>query len=884
MTSAQKHAEAQTKKNDSPGTPSGHYDATHIKVLGGIEAVRTRPAMYIGDTGPRGLHHLINEVVDNSIDEALGGYCNSITVRLNHEGSVTVIDNGRGIPVDMHKEQKKPALEVVMTMLHAGGKFDQKSYKVSGGLHGVGVSVVNALSEWLEVEVWRDGYEYFQKYERGHPATKVEKRGKSTKQGTSVTFKPDSKIFPDTKFSFDAVTSRLRELAFLNKGIAITLSEEKTSRTETFKYEGGIKSFIEHLNQNKKRIHSDIVYFEKEDRNSGDTIYVEIAMQYNDGYSEILFCYANNINTIEGGTHLSGYRTALTRTLNNYAKSHDLLKEADKPPVGDDYREGLTAIINIRLPNPQFEGQTKTKLGNREIEGIVQAIVNDGLATYLEEHPATARLIINKVILASRAREAARKARDLTRRKDALYSGGLPGKLADCSSRDLEHTELYIVEGDSAGGSAKQGRNREFQAILPLKGKILNVEKARIEKMLSHEEIRTLITALGTGIGTEEFDMSKLRYGKIIIMTDADVDGSHIRTLLLTFFFRHMQKIIEQERLYIAQPPLFKVKYGKKEEYILSDKEMHQKLLDMALDNTQLQINISKRDKYCLEKTHLKHLVEKVALLEEYIYGIKVRGVPPLKYFQARDEKTNHFPLYYTNLIGTKIEHEEQFFQTDNQLNKYIREKEKELKKEIILMPQYEDFIEPASNNGGKKDRVITQISEGASVLKYIEFFQNKDIESLVKEIEKLLPNAFDITTYLIKEDDISTEGCKIKKQEAAAKKDEKFVGIYELIINPDDKEDKDRIFLKSLRDLLKGIRKVGQRDLEIQRYKGLGEMNPEQLWETTMDPVRRSLLKVKIEDAVKADRMFTILMGEEVEPRRDFIEKHSLEVKNLDI
>lgn len=884
MISAKKQVDSQETKDNPSKALSKSYDATHIKVLGGIEAVRTRPAMYIGDTGSRGLHHLINEVVDNSIDEALGGYCNNITVRLNHEGSVTVIDNGRGIPVDMHKEQKRPALEVVMTMLHAGGKFDQKSYKVSGGLHGVGVSVVNALSEWLEVEVWRDGYEYFQKYERGHPATKVEKRGKSAKQGTSVTFKPDSKIFSDNKFSFDIVVSRLRELAFLNKGVALTLSEEKTSRTETFKYEGGVKSFVEHLNQNKKKIHNDIVYFEKEDNNSGDTIYVEIAMQYNDGYSENLFCFANNINTIEGGTHLSGYRTALTRTLNNYAKAHDLLKEADKPPVGDDYREGLTVIINVRLPNPQFEGQTKTKLGNREIEGIVQIIVNEGLSTYLEEHPATARLIINKVVLASRAREAARKARDLTRRKDALYSGGLPGKLADCSSRDLEHTELYIVEGDSAGGSAKQGRNREFQAILPLKGKILNVEKARIEKMLSHEEIRIIITALGTGIGTEEFDISKLRYGKIIIMTDADVDGSHIRTLLLTFFFRHMPKVIEQERLYIAQPPLYKVKYGKKEEYILSDKEMHQKLLDIALDNTQLWVNISKKEKYCLEKKSLKHLVEKVALLEEYTYGIQVRGVSPRKYFQARDEKTNHFPLYYTNLIGTETEQEEKFFQTDNQLNKYIREKEKELKEEIILIPQYEDFIKPSSNNGGKKDKASGQHSEDTISLKYIEFFQSKDIEALVKDIEKLLPNAFDITTYLIKENDISIEDNGKKQRESAIKKDEKAIETYELVINSHEKEDKDKFPLKSLRDLLKSIRKVGQRDLEMQRYKGLGEMNPDQLWETTMDPARRSLLRVKVEDAVKADRMFTILMGEEVEPRRDFIEKHSLEVKNLDI
>jgi DNA gyrase subunit B len=850
------------------------YDATHIKVLGGIEAVRTRPAMYIGDTGLRGLHHLINEVVDNSIDEALAGYCTGIIVRLNHEGSVTVSDNGRGIPVDLHNEQKKSALEVVMTMLHAGGKFDQKTYRVSGGLHGVGVSVVNALSEWLEVEVYREGVEYFQKYERGRPVSKVDKRGKTNKQGTSVTFKPDQKIFQEVKFNFDTVAIRLRELAFLNKGVSISLNEEKTKRLESFKYDGGIKSFVEHLNQNKKKAHSDVIYFEKTSNESAGTVVAEIAMQYNDSYSENLFCFANNINTIEGGTHLSGYRTALTRTFNTYAKAQGLLKESDKPPMGDDYREGLTAVISVKLPNPQFEGQTKTKLGNREIEGIVQTIVNDGLATYLEEHPTTAKAIINKVILASRAREAARKARDLTRRKDALYSGDLPGKLADCSSRDSEHTELYIVEGDSAGGSAKQGRDRQFQAILPLKGKILNVEKARIEKMLSHEEIRILITALGTGIGNEEFDISKLRYGKVIIMTDADVDGSHIRTLLLTFFYRHMNKIIEQGSLYIAQPPLYKVKYGRKEEYILSDKEMHQKLLDIALENTRLFVTLGKKQKCCLEKNALKRLVDKVALLEDYIHGIQVRGVLPDRYFRARDAKSQHFPLYYTCLSGPKMEDEDGFFHTDSQLDKYIREKEKKLKKEVVLLPQYEE-VQVAGKNGknGKKDRG-PQVNDGAVTLKYIEFFQNRDIESLVKDIEKLLPEVFEINNYLSREE-----------QELSGVSADKVARLsYELLIDGEEKKDNESFKLKSLRELLRGIRKVGQRNLEIQRYKGLGEMNSEQLWETTMDPEKRSLLKVKIDDAVKADRMFTILMGEEVEPRKDFIEKHALEVKNLDI
>ena len=831
------------------------YDATHIKVLGGIEAVRTRPAMYIGDTGVRGFHHLINEVVDNSIDESLAGHCKNIKVIIHEGDSVSVIDDGRGIPVDTHKEQKKSALEVVMTMLHAGGKFDRKTYKVSGGLHGVGVSVVNALSEWLTVEVWRDGYEYFQKYEHGKPVTKVDKRGKTSKQGTKVTFKPDRKIFPaDIKYNFDVVATRLRELAFLTPGIAISLTDEKSNKTEHFKYEGGIKAFVEHLNLNKKKAHSDIIYFQKQD---GD-VFVEVAMQYNDGYNEHLYSFANNIHTIEGGTHVSGFRTALTRTFNNYGKSQGLLKDDEKLPIGDDYREGLTAIVNVRLPSPQFEGQTKTKLGNQEIEGIAQALVNDGLANYLEEHPSTAKGIVNKVTLAARAREAARKARDLARRKDALFAGDLPGKLADCSSRDVSSTELFIVEGDSAGGSAKQGRNRQFQAILPIKGKILNVEKARVDKMLAHEEIRIIITALGTSIGKEEFDYSKLRYGKIIIMTDADVDGSHIRTLLLTFFFRHMPDLVSKGHLYIAQPPLYKVKHKSKEKYVVSEKEMHQSLIDLGLEDTALEI-FHGRKKMRIEKSELKRLAEHINQLEDYIKAIqsRLRGLSAREYFLARDPKNTKHPLYYTCLQSEKIDPQHRFFQSDKELDKYIREQEKKYKQDINLQLMEADF------DLAEPPRPAAQANNDGIKLKYMEFPYSKEIDRLVKDMEKSNVSALEYFSG-----------------KHGAEKD-KDVRAYRLVSKAEKEETV--MPIGSMADLLKGLRKIGQRGMDIQRYKGLGEMNPEQLWETTMDPARRILLKIKQEDAVKADNIFTILMGEIVEPRRDFIEKYALEVKYLD-
>jgi DNA gyrase subunit B len=842
-------------KAPPPGASPDKYDATHIKVLGGIEAVRTRPAMYIGDTSTRGFHHLVNEVVDNSIDEALVGHCKNIKVIIHEGESVSVIDDGRGIPVDLHKEQKKSALEVVMTMLHAGGKFDRKTYKVSGGLHGVGVSVVNALSEWLTVEVWRDGQEYFQKYERGRPVTKVEKRGKTSKRGTKVTFKPDRKIFPaDLKYNFDTVATRLRELAFLTPGIAISLTDEKSGKSEHFKYEGGIKSFVEYLNQNKKKIHSDIIYFQKQD---GD-VFVEVAMQYNDGYNEHLYSFANNIHTIEGGTHVSGFRTALTRTFNNYGKNRGLLKEEEKLPIGDDYREGLTGIVNVRLPNPQFEGQTKTKLGNQEIEGIAQALVNEGLANYLEEHPATAKGIVSKVTTAAHAREAARKARDLARRKDALFAGDLPGKLADCSSRDVASTELFIVEGDSAGGSAKQGRNRQFQAILPLKGKILNVEKARVDKMLAHEEIRIIITALGTSIGKEEFDYSKLRYGKIIIMTDADVDGSHIRTLLLTFFFRHMPELITKGHLYIAQPPLYKVKHKSKEKYVVSEKEMHQSLIDLGLEDTALEI-AQGRKKIRIEKSELKRLAGHIGQLEDYIKAIqsRLRGLSAKEYFLARDDKSSKHPLYYACLQSDQIDPQHKFFHTDKELDKYIREQEKKYKQDINLQLMEADF------DLAETPRPAAQANNGGIKLKYLEFPYSKEVDHLVKDIEK--------------------SGISALEYFGGVRGAEKDKDAREYRLATKSESDEAIIPLGSMSDLLKGLRRIGQRGMDIQRYKGLGEMNPEQLWETTMDPDRRTLLKIKQEDAVKADNIFTILMGEVVEPRRDFIEKYALEVKYLD-
>jgi DNA gyrase subunit B len=826
----QMKASQPTDNESSRKKDSAMYDAKHIKVLGGIEAVRTRPAMYIGDTGTRGLHHLIYEVVDNSVDEALVGFCSNISVRIENDNSVSVTDDGRGIPVDMHKEQKRPALEVVMTVLHAGGKFDKQSYKVSGGLHGVGISVVNALSEWLEVFVWRDGDEYYQKYERGIPKTPVEKRGKSKKRGTRVVFKPDAKIFGQFEFNYDTVATRMRELAFLNHGLIIQVSEDKSAKTDIFKYDGGIKAFVEYLNQNRESIHTDVVYFEKEQ----EGIKLEVGFQYNDGYNESVFSFANNINTHEGGTHLSGFRTALTRTLNAYAKNHNLVKESEKLPTGEDYREGLTAVISAMVPDPQFEGQTKTKLGNREVEGIVQTLVNDGLGTYLEENPGTGKSIVNKAVLALRARDAARQARELARRKGALFGAGLPGKLADCSSRDVGLTELFIVEGDSAGGSAKQGRDRRFQAILPLRGKILNVEKARVDKMLAHEEIRTLITAIGTGIGKDEFSLAKLRYGKVVIMTDADVDGSHIRTLLLTFFFRQMADLVQQGHIYIACPPLYRVRHKKREEYIRSDRELQTTLVDLGLEGTALEGPGGDKKTVKLENAKLKGFIELLIRMEEHLGTVQARGISFERYLKLRRGKTGELPLYRV-LCDAK----DNFFYSDKELDAFIQNRRKQTGQEVLIY----DPEEPTRDRNGNGIEVS-------------EFHESNDVSATVREIEKL---GFNVADYFI-----DPNG--------------KNKGAFRL------SNEGDAIKVNTLREVLKAVRSMGQKGLEVQRYKGLGEMNADQLWETTMNPATRTLFKVSVEDAIKADRIFNILMSETVEPRKEFIEKHALEVKFLDV
>jgi DNA gyrase subunit B len=807
---------------------SGAYDASHITILEGIEAVRKRPAMYIGDTSSRGLHHLVYEVVDNSIDEALGGYCNSIQVRINADGSVTVNDNGRGIPVDIHPTEKRPAVEVALTMLHAGGKFDNDSYKVSGGLHGVGVSCVNALSEWLEVEVRRDGNVYHQRYERGKPVTKLETIGKTRGTGTKVTFLPDNTIFTVTKFEWDILANRLRELAFLNGGIEIQFSQEEPAREELFKFKGGVTEFVEYLNRSKSSLHPKVIYFNKEK----DAIICEIAFQYTEAYSETMLCFANNINTIEGGTHLSGFRSALTRTVNAYAKANKLIKEDKESLSGDDIREGLTAVISIKLPGPQFEGQTKTKLGNSEVEGIVASVVNDELAAYLEEHPSVARRIIEKALLSARARDAARKARDLTRRKGALDSASLPGKLADCSERDPALCELYLVEGDSAGGSAKQGRNREFQAILPLRGKVLNVEKARLDKILNNNEIRTMVTAIGAGIGQDDFDISKVRYHKIIIMTDADVDGSHIRTLLLTFFYRQMPHLIESGYVYLAQPPLYKVSRKKREEYIDTDETLTRKLLELGSEDLTLKVSKTKT----FGGKELMAVLELLLQVEQVVKSLARKSIDFDEFLQKQHPETGAFPKYYVT-VGKGDAAQHHFVFTDEEL-KALREKaEKELGEQLEI------FTENGHAPGGN----------GAAAFRWIELYVAGTLTKAVTAIER---KGFELSQFSQHEDP-----------------------IFQLQ-DGDDGETP----IHSLPELLEVIRGFGRKGLSIQRYKGLGEMNPEQLYETTMNPEKRKLLKVVQEDAIRADEMFVILMGDEVEPRRKFIEDNALNVQNLDI
>ena len=807
------------------------YDATAIKVLEGIEAVRKRPAMYIGDISEKGLHHLIEEVVGNSVDEAMGGFCENITVKLNIDGSVMVLDDGRGIPVDEHKEMKKPALEVVMTTLHAGGKFEGKGYKVSGGLHGVGISVVNALSEWLEVEVRRDGHMYVQRYERGETKTALEERGATKKKGTKIIFKPDSSIFETVELSYDVVKKRVRELAFLNKGLCITIIDERTDTEETFKYDGGIKIFVEEMNKGKEIVNKEVIYFEGKEKD----IIVECAMQYNDGYNEKVFSFANNINTIEGGTHLSGFRTALTRTLNMYAKNSKLLKDG-KAPTGDDYREGLSAVISVKVPEPQFEGQTKTKLGNRDVQGLVEALAYESLSIYCEENPKSARAIVGKALDASRAREAARKARELTRRKGALSGSDLPGKLADCSSNDVESTELFIVEGISAGGTAKQGRDRRHQAILPLKGVILNVEKARVEKMLNNEEIRTLISAIGTGIGIDEFDPEKLRYGKIVIMTDADVDGAHIRTLLLTFFFRQMPELIDRGNIFIAQPPLYKIKRKKRQEYVYGDKELQESLISIGTDEAVVETCDKEPTKLSGDK--LKKFLGLLEKMEEYnLHFIKKKQQSKksisFKEYLGKKQGGN-FPMYRVAYNG-----HEKYMYSDDELNRLVKQQQEQKGSGVEI-----------NNVDEKKDE------ESKDSIEVQEFHESGEIENTVKLIEK---DGFNAEDFFKGSEENELSRARLIFDDTALE-------IY------------------SLGEILPKIKEIGKKGLDIQRYKGLGEMNAEELALTTMDSSSRTLLRVKIEDAMKADEMFSTLSGKDVKRRREYIETHALDVKNLDV
>ncbi len=812
---------AQTKKDDT-------YDAGKIQVLEGLEAVRMRPAMYIGDTAVRGLHHLVYEVVDNSIDEALAGYCDSIEIVIHENNTISVTDNGRGIPVDMHKTEKKPAVEVVLTTLHAGGKFDRNSYKVSGGLHGVGVSCVNALSDWLEVEVKRDGKIYHQRYEKGKTVTKLTVIGKTKTTGTKVTFKPDKTIFKETTvYSYDILAKRLRELAFLNKGLLVKLIDKRGEKEKesVFQFKGGVVSFVEYLSTNKEPLHNKVIYFQREK----EGIDLEVALQYNDSYAESVYSFANNINTTEGGTHLSGFRSALTRAINQHAKNKNLLKN-EITISGDDTREGLTVVISVKIPNPQFEGQTKTKLGNSEVEGLMSSATFEALTSFFEENPSVANKIVDKVIVASRAREAARKARELTRRKGALESGGLPGKLADCSQRDPALCELYLVEGDSAGGSAKQGRDRTFQAILPLKGKILNVEKSRLDKILSNEEIRTIITALGTGVG-EDFNTEKLRYHKIIIMCDADVDGSHIRTLLLTLLYRQMKPLIEGGFVYIAQPPLYKIKRGKREEYIETENELDELVLDLGMEGLKL-LKIKGKKEY--SNAQFREILAILVELERLNDVMHKRGVDFERFVDNINSKTNKMPKYMV-----KVEGDTRFVYDDKELAE------------------------------------VTKDDEEA---KYLEIFEADDLELLQKNLNKF---ELDLKEFLKKEqpgEETVVKGDKKAKTSEKKEKQEVLKPLFAI----DSEKDKNEFF--SLKEILVFIKEQANRGMQIQRYKGLGEMNPQQLWETTMDPAKRTILKVSLEDAVEVDKTFNILMGDEVGPRREFIETFAHEVKNLDV
>ena len=852
----------------------GGYSAENITVLEGLAAVRLRPAMYIGSTGEQGLHHLVYEVVDNSVDEALGGHASKIDVTIHVDNSITVVDDGRGIPVDdkVINGEKMPAVQVVLTMLHAGGKFDASNYKVSGGLHGVGVSCVNALSQEFDVEIWRDGHAWEQDYSKGAPISKLRKMGPSTRKGTKVHFLPDKSIFTITEFNYDTLAQRLRELAFLNKGLEIHLTDERNTDAKTgeykhqeFKYVGGIAEFIKHLNKGKAVLHDKPIYMEAE----RDGVAMEIALQYNDAYSETVFTFANNINTVDGGTHLSGFKTALTRTINAAGQSLGLFKDVKENLSGDDVREGLVVVISVKLSQPQFEGQTKGKL-NSDIAGTVQAFVNERLGGFLEQNPQVAKKIINKAIDAARAREAARKARDLTRRKGALDGGGLPGKLADCSERQPDRCELYLVEGESAGGTAKQGRDRRFQAILPLKGKILNVEKARYDKMLGHEEIRAMITALGTGIGKEDFDTTKLRYGKLILMTDADVDGSHIRTLLLTFFFRHMTELIKRGHVYIAQPPLYRIKKGKFEQYIKDDREYVQVMVKRASDGMVLTYGA---DKAQIEGAALTKFMGQ---LNEFL-GFFEKANKRLR----NEQVTQDFIELFAHEGATPAKKDDfatpaKLKEMQSRLKAIVKEYQFRAVGDPVLDEEHQTWSVSFTDSQGaerKIDWALANAAESRQLLGKFAQIQDKLKGPFVIEYATKTPKQIAVEEA---EEETAEEGVAAEAAAPGTAAEAKPGKRVRAALDPVEK--------KTAREVFEYVIEQGRKEYQVQRYKGLGEMTAPQLWDTTMDPERRTLLQVKLEDIAACEEIFTTLMGEDVESRRKFIEENALDVKNLDI
>jgi DNA gyrase subunit B len=854
-----------TEPTVTNGVNPDDYGAESIKVLEGLEAVRKRPAMYIGSTGPAGLHHLVYEIVDNSVDEALAGHASEINVTIHLDNSVTVVDNGRGIPTDMH-ESGRSAAEVVLTVLHAGGKFDNNSYKVSGGLHGVGVSVVNALSERLELEIWRNEQVYQQTYERGAPQADLVVTGTTKKRGTKVTFKPDSQIFETTEFSFDTLAQRLRELAFLNAGVTITLDDERDGKEHRFHYDGGIVSFVEHLNKNKGLVNEKAIYM----RGERDGIDAEIALQWNDSYNPQEFSFANNINTHEGGTHLSGFRSALTRTVNSYAQHSNLTKDLKDTGIsGDDIREGMTAVISIKIPRPQFEGQTKTKLGNTEVKGIIESIVNDKLGAFLEQNPAIAKRVVMKAVDAARAREAARKARDLVRRKGALDGSSLPGKLADCQERDPAQAEIYIVEGESAGGSAKQGRDRRFQAILPIKGKILNVEKARLDKMLSSDEIKTIIAAIGCGIGTEEFDISRLRYHRIIIMTDADVDGSHIRTLLLTFFYRQMTALIEQGHVFIAQPPLFRAKRGRQETFIKDERALENFLVHRAV-----------------ESRHVR-LADGTELFGETLERL-LHGVIGYRRVMQAVERRGHTRDVVESLLDRNVR-DRSFFEQQPALDGVALQLTTPLRDVTVVRDDEHNAwqlrVEDRSGGYARVEHVgIDFVTTGEYRTLAASYAEIRDV------VRSLRSGKVEIRTTAgaREEAPVNDAGEPVAEMSAAEKSALEELGVAPAADAPAvpvaGPAKSATIQVASLDAFVDHFIDLGRKGVAVNRYKGLGEMNPDTLWATTMNPDTRTLLAVRAEDHTEADQMFTTLMGDQVEPRRKFIEEHALDVRNLDI